>query len=44
MFIKKKKTEIFEIAYLIDTYYNIRMRIVGLNFSTVSKLLKHQVA
>ena len=42
MFIKKEKTEIFERAYLIDTYDNIRMRLIGLNFSTISKLLKYQ--
>lgn len=42
MFIKKDKTEIFERAYLIDTYDNIRMRLIGLNFSTISKLLKYQ--
>ena len=42
MFIKKEKNEIFERAYLIDTYDNIRMRLIGLNFSTISKLLKYQ--
>lgn len=42
MFIKKDKTEIFERAYLIDIYDNIRMRLIGLNFSTLSKLLKYQ--
>lgn len=41
-FIKKEKNEIFERAYLIDTYDNIRMRLIGLNFSTISKLLKYQ--
>lgn len=42
MFIKKDKTEIFERAYLIDIYDNIRMRLIGHNFSTLSKLLKYQ--
>lgn len=42
MFIKKEKTEIFERAYLIDTYDNIRMRLIDLNFSTISKLLKYK--
>lgn len=42
MFIKKEKTEIFERAYLIDTYDNIRIRLIGLNFFTIAKLLKYQ--
>ena len=41
MFIKKEKTEIFERAYLIDTYDNIRIRLNSLNFSAISKLLKY---
>lgn len=42
MFIKKEKTEIFERAYLIDTYDNIRIRLIGLSFFTIAKLLKYQ--
>ena len=34
IFLKKDKTEIFERAYLIDTYDNIRIRLIGLNFFT----------
>ena len=41
MFIKKEKTEIFERAYLIDTYDNIRIRLNSLNFVTISKMLKY---
>lgn len=42
IFLKKDKTEIFERAYLIDTYDNIRIRLIGLNFFTITKLLKYQ--
>ena len=42
MFIKKEKTEIFKRAYLIDTYDNIRIRLIGLSFFTIAKLLKYQ--
>lgn len=41
-FLKKDKTEIFERAYLIDTYDNIRIRLIGLSFFTIAKLLKYQ--
>ena len=42
IFLNKDKTEIFERAYLIDTYDNIRIRLIGLNFFTITKLLKYQ--
>lgn len=42
IFLKKDKTEIFERAYLIDTYDNIRIRLIDLNFFTIAKLLKYQ--
>ena len=42
IFLKKDKTEIFERAYLIDTYDNIRIRLINLNFFTIAKLLKYQ--
>lgn len=41
-FLKKDKTEIFERAYLIDTYDNIRIRLIGLSFFTIAKLLNYQ--
>lgn len=41
-FLKKDKQEIFERAYLIDTYDNIRIRLQGLSFYTIIKLLKYQ--
>jgi hypothetical protein len=40
--LKKDKTEIFERAYLIDTYDNIRIRLLNLSFFTITKLLKYQ--
>ena len=40
-YLQKDKSEIFERAYLIDTYDNIRIRLNNLNFSTISKLLKY---
>lgn len=39
-FLQKEKAEIFERAYLIDTYDNIRIRLNSLSFYTISKLLK----
>ena len=39
-FLQKEKSEIFERAYLIDTYDNIRIRLNSLSFYTISKLLK----
>lgn len=42
MFLQKEKEEIFERAYLIDTYDNIRIRLIDLNFFTIAKLLKYQ--
>lgn len=41
-FLKKDKTEIFERAYIIDTYDNIRIRLLCLSFFTIAKLLKYQ--
>lgn len=41
-FLKKDKTEIFERAYLIDTYDNIRIRLISLSFFSIAKLLKYQ--
>lgn len=40
--LKKEKTEIFEKSYLIETYDNIRTRLIGLSFFTIAKLLKYQ--
>ncbi len=40
-YLQKEKTEIFEKAYLIDTYDNIRIRLNSLNFVTISKMLKY---
>ena len=34
--LKKEKTEIFEKSYLIETYDNIRTRLIGLSFFTIS--------
>ena len=42
IFLKKDKTEIFERAYLIDTYDNIRIRLIDFNFFKIAKLLKYQ--
>lgn len=42
MFLQKDKEEIFERAYLIDTYDNIRIRLYGLSFFTIVDLLKYQ--
>lgn len=36
------KEEIFERAYLIDTYDNIRIRLCNLSFITITYLLKYQ--
>lgn len=36
------KEEIFERAYLIDTYDNIRIRLCSLSFITITYLLKYQ--
>ena len=41
IFLKKDKTEIFERGYLIDTYDNIRIRLIDFNFFTIAKLLKY---
>lgn len=41
-FLKKDKIEIFERAYLIDTYDNIRIRLISLSFFSIAKLLKYQ--
>lgn len=41
-FLQKDKEEIFERAYLIDTYDNIRIRLCGLGFFTIITLLKYQ--
>lgn len=38
----KDKAEIFERAYLIDTYDNIRIRLLNLSFFAIKKLLKYQ--
>ena len=40
-YLQKDKSEIFERAYLIDTYDNIRIRLNSLNFGTISKMLKY---
>ena len=40
--LKKEKAEIFEKSYLIETYDNIRTRLIGLSFFTIAKLLKYQ--
>lgn len=42
MFLQKEKEEIFERAYLIDTYDNIRIRLFSLNFLTIVDLLKYK--
>lgn len=42
MFLQKEKEEIFERAYLIDTYDNIRIRLLSLNFLTIVDLLKYK--
>lgn len=42
MFLQKEKEEIFERAYLIDTYDNIRIRLCSLNFLTIVDLLRYQ--
>lgn len=42
MFLQKEKEEIFEKAYLIDTYDNIRIRLLSLNFLTIVDLLKYK--
>jgi hypothetical protein len=41
-YLKKDKTEIFEKAYLIDTYDNIRIRLLNLSYFTIAKLLKYK--
>lgn len=40
-YLKKDKEEIFEKAYLIDCYDNIRMSLNSLSFCTIAKLLKY---
>ena len=42
MFLQKEKEEIFERAYLIDTYDNIKIKLCSLNFLTITYLLKYQ--
>lgn len=42
IFLQKTKEEIFERAYLIDTYDNIRIRLCGLGFFSILSLLKYQ--
>lgn len=42
IFLKKSKEEIFERAYLIDTYDNIRIRLCSLSFFIIKDLLKYQ--
>ncbi len=42
MFLQKDKEEIFERAYLIDTYDNIRIRLYGLSFFTIVDLLRYR--
>ena len=39
--IQKDKQEIFEYAYLIDTYNNIKIQLNDLTFSSIIKLLTH---
>lgn len=39
--LNQEKAEIFERAYLIDSYDNIRIRLSSLSFETISKLLKY---
>lgn len=39
--LNQEKEEIFDRAYLIDTYNNIRDRLNSLSFETMSKLLKY---
>lgn len=41
-FLRYDKEKIFERAYLIDTYDNIRIRLCSLNFITIAHLLKYQ--
>lgn len=41
-FLRYDKEQIFERAYLIDTYDNIRIRLCSLNFITITYLLKYQ--
>ena len=41
-FLKKDKEEIFERAYIIDTYDNIRIRLCSLSFLTITYLIKYQ--
>ena len=40
-YLKMDKEEIFERAYLIDSYENIRMTLNNLSFFTIAKLLKY---
>lgn len=40
--LKEDKEFIFERAYLIDTYDNIRIRLCSLSFLTITYLLKYQ--
>lgn len=40
-YLKREKEEIFEKAYLIDCYENIRMTLNNLSFATTAKLLKY---
>ncbi len=40
-YLKKDKEEIFEKAYLIDRYENIRMSLNSLSYFTIAKLLKY---
>lgn len=40
--LQNSKEEIFERAYLIDTYDNIRIRLLSLNFLTIVDLLKYK--
>lgn len=41
-FLRYDKKQIFERAYLIDTYDNIRIRLCSLSFITITYLLKYQ--
>ncbi len=41
-FLRYDKEQIFERAYLIDTYDNIRIRLCSLSFITIKYLLKYQ--
>ncbi len=40
-YLKKDKEEIFEKAYIIDCYENIRMNLNSLSYFTIAKLLKY---